>query len=331
MKAIKDTNKCGKCGFGDISVIKLDRGGKEIPASIKGVIEPSYEQLGNIQFASKFQHNQLKELVKHLEEENLSLKNKNNRFKELLRKSRIELDKCNEYQKEIERLKEENGRLLLKIQIGDSTNSRSAKHHIEDNELEIDEISIEEFNFAKSSSGASKGSSLGKKDDFVRKMRKFSQTSAQIHRNKENIEPFQHFSNKSSRSKNEKGVARIGSSSFNIEAESTSLRKGDRSLSLQVPTAPLKLNKINLVTSTAGNTSKYNYNHSGNDHGDKMSVSRNGISVKRKFMFKPPSRNLSGGKFGGLSNGILSSDIATNNSTGGGSILLLNRGKGVMK
>lgn len=307
-----DNRKCGKCGFEDISLIKLGKGGKDIPESIKGVIEPSFEQLGNIEFASKFQYNQFKELVNHLESEVFSLRNKNNRFKELLRKSRIELDKCNEYQKEIERLKEENVRLSLKLQIRDSTSSSFMKNSMSD---EVGEITAEEFNFAKSRSSASKGSN--KKEDFVSKMRKFSQSSLQ--RNKEsNIPEVVKVVNKLN--------GPLGSSSFNIEAESTNLRKVDRSMSVQIPTPGIgKLNgKLNLVTSTAGKSS---YNFSGESSNEKMK----GVSSKRKFMFKPPSRNLSGGKVGkGLNNGLLSSEMSGSSGMSRGSSIL-NRRKSIMR
>ncbi|TID30903.1 hypothetical protein CANINC_000495 [Pichia inconspicua] len=316
-----DSKKCGKCGFGDISVIKLGRGGKEIPESIKGVIEPSFQQLGNIEFASKFQYNQFKELVNHLETEVSVLKNKNTRFKELLRKSRVELDKCNEYQKEIERLKEENMRLTLKLQIRDSTSSSYMKASMSD---EIGEITAEEFNFTKSRSSTSKGSNNvnNKKEDFVSKMRKFSQSSLQRHGiNKENEVPTTSL-------KINKLNGPLGSSSFNIEAESTSLRKVDRSMSVQVPTHVIGKStsgKLNLVTSTAGTSS---YNFSGESGSDKMKRA----TSRKKFMFKPPSRNLSGGKIGGSLNngGVLSSEISGNSSMSRGSSIL-NRRKSIMR
>lgn len=296
-------------------MIKLDKGGKSVPESIKGVIEPSFEQLGNIQFASKFQHDQLTVLIKHLEGENVNLKTKNNRFKELLRKSRVELDKCNEYQKEIERLKEENGRLMLKIQIGDSTGSsyrKGTRNADDSDDMGIDEISVDEFNFAKSrSSVASKssGSKMNKKEDFVSKMRKFSQSNTQSSVGKENIKPLRKMSSRMIE-KGGKKVNRIGSSSFNIEAESTTLRKGgDRSMSLQLPLITKQPSKINLVTSTAGNTSGF-----GNSRGQRLETGSGVGGLKKKFMFKPPSRNLSGGKVGGFTKGILTSDIIGHSS-----------------
>lgn len=213
----------------DISIVKLEKG--NIPESVKEIIEPNHEQLNNIQFASKFQYLQLVGLIEHYELQVSVLKEKNSRLKDLLRKSRVELDKCNEYQNEISRLKEENKRMSLKLQIGDSTTSKD----MISNGDEINEITVEEY--VTSSRGRSRprdtakesGREVRDSEDFLSKMKRFNQLKSAEETSRANKAPVIDVISQGRRSRPMNDL-----SSFNIQAESTTIRKKDRSKSMQL-------------------------------------------------------------------------------------------------
>ncbi|GMM43620.1 SUMO ligase [Pichia kluyveri] len=98
---------CNKCKNRGVSIIKIEKDLNLIEDNIRDIIEPSYEKLSNLQFGNKFQFEQMKGLIDYYKNNVKNLREKNNRLKELLRKSRNELDKCSGYQKEIEELKKE--------------------------------------------------------------------------------------------------------------------------------------------------------------------------------------------------------------------------------
>lgn len=98
---------CNKCKNRGVSIIKIEKDLNLIEDNIRDIIEPSYEKLSNLQFGNKFQFEQMKGLIDYYKNNAKVLREKNNRLKELLRKSRNELDKCSGYQREIEELKKE--------------------------------------------------------------------------------------------------------------------------------------------------------------------------------------------------------------------------------
>ena len=98
---------CNKCKNRGVSIIKIEKDLNLIEDNIRDIIEPSYEKLSNLQLGNKFQFEQMKGLIDYYKNNVKNLREKNNRLKELLRKSRNELDKCSGYQKEIEELKKE--------------------------------------------------------------------------------------------------------------------------------------------------------------------------------------------------------------------------------
>lgn len=175
-------------------------------------------------------------LIEHYELQVSLLKEKNSRLKDLLRKSRVELDKCNEYQNEITRLKEENKRLSLKLQIGDNRMSKEGLY----NGDEIDEITMEEY---RSTSSRSRGRQKDKtiesgedreSEDFLSKMKKFNQLKNAEEVNNYNRAPVINVLSQEKRS-----YLLDDMSSFNIQAESTTIRRMDRSTSMQLlPSEP---------------------------------------------------------------------------------------------
>ncbi|KAG0680554.1 hypothetical protein C6P40_004253 [Pichia californica] len=218
----------------------------------------------------------MKVLIEEYEHQNEFLKEKNNRLKDLLRKSRVELDKCNEYQKEINRLKEENKQLILKIKESNSDNNINS--NIQSYEDEINEITMDEFR--SSTSGTTGISNNLKKinnnknsnkenEDFMSKMKKFNQLK-RIEELKSNVITTNNIKNNHNMkndepppllpaapklkliSKNNEKINGIKSnfniitnnlndeysnlsSSFNIQAESTGIKKKrTRSTSLQI-------------------------------------------------------------------------------------------------
>jgi hypothetical protein len=247
----------------------------------------------------------MKELIIHQDNEIVILKSKNNRLKELLKKSRIELDKCNEYQKEINRLREENERLNLKLQIGDNTSSRSIDKILvsdELNEITFDEYnSNNNYNHNKNGNGnnnINKNTSNNvRNEDFVSKMRKFSQI------NKYNLETDRKIESRKDRDKENNRDSRFNS--FNIQAESTnkSFRNKDRSMSMQItPLKRINSNSSNIggaVTSTSGADTRVSNSIKGYEwYKNRGTNSNNNIEKNNKvnnggyiFQFKPPSRN----------------------------------------
>ena len=326
----------------DISIVKLEKG--NIPKSINEIIEPNHEQLNNIQFASKFQYLQLVGLIEHHELHVSVLKEKNNRLKDLLRKSRVELDKCNEYQNEINRLREENKRMSLKLQIGDST---TRKDRIS-NGNDINEITVEEYNNTSSRSRSRQrdtAKEVGREDkdseDFLNKMKKFNQLKSVEEISRANKAPVIDVISQGRRSRPMDEL-----NSFNIQAESTTIKKKDRLMSMQLipskasSTASKGRNFFQgdiskmlspLVSSTAGDfssaseadtyTVKRDWNQRRHTYGRGVSNSSNSSSssiiigaesnsqVKKLFKFKPPSRGISsrsGVRVGGQENiGVL--------------------------
>lgn len=296
-----DGKECGKCHVRDISIVKIENDLQDTPESIRDIVEPSFEKLSNIQFASKFQYVQLTDRIQHYEKENRSLRDKNCRLKDLLKKSRVELDKCNEYQKEIVRLREERDRLALKLQIRENTSSGShGKRSVDD----LQEISMEEYVVSRGEN-MDKCKSRNQKpaEDFMSKMRRFSQLGG-VNINNDRSSSLTHNSDNNSSSGNtgietmlRKGV--IGS--FNIEAESTGMgfrNSNDRSSSLHITSLGSKKDR---VTTTAR----------GYVPATATATSTGGKRLS-KFSFKPPSvvgvnKNLSGSSVGiGVGTGVTS-------------------------
>lgn len=193
----------------------------------------------------------MKGLIEQYEHQNGLLKDKNSRLKDLLRKSRVELDKCNNYQREISRLREENERLSLKLQIGDHTTfSKDKVNDIDGNNEEddddINEISIDEYR-SSSRSG----------EDFLNKLKKFNQLKNVEEIRSQHRESISSSSMKNKLNKNRGSNLNADLSSFNIQAESTAIKRNIKPI----------------MSSSSSRNSRSNNNNSGNNSGNKRTLS----------------------------------------------------------